>query len=138
MTKTPITWMELLKMHMNKDGKSIGFKEASKSASKEWAAIKNGTNSTYEQKIGATGKKSVKNKVKNNKVKNNKVNNVNDMRMSRKMRSTNKKYKSVSFPPSQSLTGDNSNRNMVIRQILDKCDLCSKCKRCITSQMDPI
>ena len=126
MTKKPITWMELLKMHMQKDGKSVGFKEASKSASKEWIAIKNGTNSTYEQKIG---NKSVKNGAKSG----NKSVKKSDMRISRKM---SRKSKSVSFPSSQSLSGDNSNRNMIIRQILDSCKLCSKCKRCIEGQMD--
>ena len=136
MTKTPITWMELLKMHMQKDGKSVGFKEASKTASKEWIAIKNGTNSTYEQKIGATGK-SVKN-VKNKKAMNKSTNKPTSMRMSRKMsrKTSRKSNNSESFPPSQSLTADNSNRNMIIRQILDICKLCSKCKRCIQGQMD--
>ena len=130
MTKTPITWMELLKMHMTKDGKSVGFKEASKSASKEWMAIKNGTNSTYEQKIGTVGKKSVKNK----KI----LTTSDDRRMSRKLRkSSNYSSKIDSFVPlSQGLTVDNSNRNMIIRQILDKCKLCSKCKKCIQGQME--
>ena len=130
MTKKPITWMELLKLHMNKDGKSIGFKEASKAASKEWMAIKNGTNSTYEQKIGTTDKKkSVRNK---------KMNTTSDMRMSRKLRvSSNKKSNKDSLVPvSQSLTVDNSNKNMIIRQIIDKCKLCSKCKKCILDQME--
>ena len=126
MTKKPITWMELLKMHMQKDGKSVGFKEASKSASKEWIAIKNGTNSTYEQKIG--NNKSVKSGEKSKKK------SVKSMRMSRKM--SRKSNKSVSFPSSQSLSGDNSNHNMIIRQILDSCKLCSKCKRCVEGQMD--
>jgi len=130
MTKTPITWMELLKMHMTKDGKSVGFKEASKSASKEWMAIKNGTNSTYEQKIGTVGKKSVKNK----KI----LTTSDDRRMSRKLRKSSKYSSKIdSFVPlSQGLTVDNSNRNMIIRQILDKCKLCSKCKKCIQGQME--
>lgn len=130
MTKTPITWMELLKMHMTKDGKSVGFKEASKSASKEWMAIKNGTNSTYEQKIGTVGKKSVKNK----KI----LTTSDDRRMSRKLRKSSKYSSKIdSFVPlSQGLTVDNSNRNMIIRQIIDKCKLCSKCKKCIQGQME--
>ena len=131
MTKTPITWMELLKMHMTKDGKSIGFKEASKTASKEWAAIKNGTNSTYEQKIGATDKK--------NGSKTKKILATSDRRTSRKQRSSkrNTAYNRDSIVSlSQGLTVDNSNRNMIIRQILDKCKLCSKCKHCIRNQME--
>ena len=130
MTKTPITWMELLKMHMTKDGKSVGFKEASKAASKEWVAIKNGTNSTYEQKIGTVGKtKSAKNK---------KILTTSDRRMSRKLRTSSKHSSKIdSFVPlSQGLSADNSNRNMIIRQILDKCKLCSKCKKCIKEQME--
>ena len=130
MTKTPITWMELLKLHMTKDGKSVGFKEASKAASKEWAAIKNGTNSKYEQKIGTTDK--------NKSVKNKKILTTSDRRMSKKLRTSSKKSNKVdSFVPlSQGLTADNSNKNMIIRQILDKCKLCSKCKRCIQGQME--
>ena len=128
MPKTPITWMELLKMHMTKDGKSVGFKEASKAASKEWVAIKNGTNSTYEQKIGAADKKkSVKNK---------KLLTTSDRRMTKRRNTSRQSNKKDSFPLSQSLTVDNSNRNMIIRQILDKCKLCSKCKKCIQGQME--
>ena len=129
MAKIPITWMELLKKHMNKDGNKVGFKEASKTASKEWMAIKNGTNSTYEQKIGTMDKtKSVKNK---------KTSNTGDTKWSRKKRLSRKKSNKLeSLPISQDITTDNSNRNMIIRQILDKCKLCSKCKRCIQEQMD--
>ena len=50
MSKKEISWMELLKKHMT--GNEVGFKEASKEASKEWINIKAGTHPEYIQKIG--------------------------------------------------------------------------------------
>jgi len=53
MSKKEISWMELLKKRMTgTDGNKVGFKEASKEASKEWINIKAGTHPEYIQKIG--------------------------------------------------------------------------------------
>jgi len=74
MSKTPVTWLELIKMKLNeekKNGNSPSIGDVVPAAKKEWVEIKNGTHSKYIQGKAKTfarkGKKnSGKSKTKKN------------------------------------------------------------------------
>lgn len=53
MAKTPITWIELIKKHINAKGPGTKLGDVTDEASAEWKDIKAGTHSKYSQKSSA-------------------------------------------------------------------------------------
>jgi hypothetical protein len=108
MSKSPITWIEIIKVKLNeekKNGNSPSIRDIIPAAKKEWAQVKNGTHPKYTQGKAKTharkGKKSSKNaKTKKNSAK----------------------------------SSDSDNMN-IIHTILDKAKVCKKCRKNIEKAM---
>lgn len=116
MSKSPITWLELIKEKLNdakKNGKSPSIGDVVPEAKKEWVQVKNGTHSKYTQGKAKTyarkGKKSAKNakNAKNSKTKKNSAG-----------------EKSNGSAPSMNMD-----------DILEKAKVCKKCRKNIEKAM---
>lgn len=109
MSKSPITWLELIKEKLNeakKNGKSPSIGDIMPEAKKEWVQIKNGTHPKYTQ-----------GKAKTHARKGNKS--------SKKSNAKTKKNSAKSTP----------SPNMNIHDILDKAKVCKKCRKNIEKAM---
>ena len=109
MSKSPITWLELIKEKLNdakKKGKSPSIGDVVPEAKKEWVQVKNGTHPKYTQ-----------GKAKTHARKGNKS--------SKKSNAKTKKNSAKSTP----------SPNMNIHDILDKAKVCKKCRKNIEKSM---
>jgi hypothetical protein len=110
MSKSTITWLELIKEKLNeakKNGKSASIGEVVPEAKKEWVQIKNGTHPKYTQGKAKTHARKGKKSDKNSKTKKNSAS-----------------AKSTSSAP-----------NMNINDILNKAKVCKKCRKNIEKAM---
>jgi membrane protein involved in colicin uptake len=110
MSKSPITWLELIKEKLTeakKNGKSASIGEVVPEAKKEWVQIKNGTHPKYTQGKAKTHARKGKKSDKNSKTKKNSAS-----------------AKSTSSAP-----------NMNINDILNKAKVCKKCRKNIEKAM---
>ena len=169
MSKKEISWMELLKKHMTgTDGNKVGFKEASKEASKEWINIKAGTHPEYIQKIGkgvainktqsmgkmGTNKKSLRKKNKTTK----EASMVNDdaaeeekitsLSIKGKSKSKSKSISSRKSSGNKTLShrshsmkknkNPNSGLNVSLRLAMMKSKTCANCKNCVNQIIETL
>ena len=107
MSKTPITWLELIKEKLNdakKNGKSPSIRDVVPEAKKEWVQVKSGTHPKYTQGKAKTHARKGKKSSKNSKTKKN----------------------SAKSTPSS---------DMNIHDILDKAKICKKCRKNIEKVM---
>ena len=110
MSKSPITWLELIKEKLNdakKEGKSPSIGEVVPEAKKEWVQIKNGTHPKYIQGKAKTHARKGTKSSKNAKTKKN----------------------------SGSAKSSSSAPNMNINDILNKAKVCKKCRKNIEKAM---
>jgi hypothetical protein len=110
MSKSPITWLELIKEKLNdakKEGKSPSIREVVPEAKKEWVQIKNGTHPKYMQGKAKTHARKGKKSSKNAKTK----------------KSSSSAKSSASAP------------SMNMNDILDKAKVCKKCRKNIEKAM---
>ena len=108
MSKSPITWLELIKAKLNdakKNGKSPSIRDIMPEAKKEWVQVKNGTHPKYTQGKAKT-----------------------HARKSSKKSNAKTKKNSAKSTPSPS-------PNMNIHAILDKAKVCKKCRKNIEKAM---
>lgn len=108
MSKSPITWLELIKEKLNeakKNGKSPSIRDVVPEAKKEWVQVKNGTHPKYTQGKAKTHARKGKKSDKNAKTKKN------------------------------SAKSTTSGSSMNINDILDKAKVCKKCRKNIEKAM---
>ena len=108
MSKSPITWLELIKEKLTeakKNGKSASIGDVVPEAKKEWVQVKNGTHPKYTQGKAKTHARKGKKSDKHSKTKKNSA-------------------KSTSSAP-----------KMNINEILDKAKVCKKCRKNIEKAM---
>jgi replication initiation and membrane attachment protein DnaB len=107
MSKTPVTWLELIKMKLNeekKNGKSPSIGDVVPEAKKEWVQVKNGTHPKYTQgKAKTFARKGKKNSGKSKTKKN---------------------------------TSSTSSTSIDILSILEKAKVCKKCRKSIEKIMN--
>ena len=112
MSKTPVTWLELIKMKLNeekKNGNSPSIGDVVPAAKKEWVQIKNGTHTKYTQgKAKTFARKGKKNSGKSK---------------------TKKNAKGAASESAKSADID-------IHAILDKAKVCKKCRKNIEKVMN--
>ena len=112
MSKTPITWLELIKMKLKEEkdkGKSPSIGDVTPSAKKEWVQIKEGKHPKYTQgKAKTFARKKSKGDKKSRK---------NSMKSSRK------------DSESDSESGSPLSNSNNIQDIINELKLCSKCKK---------
>ncbi len=113
MSKTPVTWLELIKMKLNeekKNGNSPSIGDVVPAAKKEWVQIKNGTHPKYTQgKAKTFARKGKKNSGKSK---------------------TKKNAKGADSESAKSADIDD------IHAILDKAKVCKKCRKNIEKVMN--
>ena len=116
MSKTPITWLELIKMKLKEEkdkGNSPSIRDVVPEAKKDWAQIKEGKHPKYIQGKAKTHARK-KNKGENKKSRKNSM----------------KSFKSSS----KSISNSNSNStprtpSVDIQELIDELKLCNKCKK---------
>lgn len=113
MSKTPVTWLELIKMKLNeekKNGNSPSIGDVVPEAKKEWVQIKNGTHTKYTQgKAKTFARKGKKNSGKSK---------------------TKKNAKGAASESVKSADIDD------IHAILDKAKVCQRCRKSIEKVMN--
>lgn len=132
MSKTPITWLELIKLKLSEEkakGKSPSIGDVTPLAKKEWVQIKEGKHPKYMQ---GKAKSYARKKTTNNKTKKNKRNNDDDDDEDNDEPST-KTIKSTKRHKSNKSIGTNSSSK--INELLSDCKLCAKCKKNINKYM---
>ena len=113
MSKSPITWLELIKEKLNeakKNGKSPSIRDVVPEAKKEWVQVKNGTHPKYIQGKAKTYARKGKKSAKNAKTKKNSA--------------------SAKSAPTMDM-----DMNMNMNDILEKAKVCKKCRKNIEKAM---
>lgn len=112
MSKTPVTWLELIKMKLNeekKNGNSPSIGDVVPAAKKEWVQIKNGTHPKYTQgKAKTFARKGKKNSGKS------------------------KTKKNIKGTTETAVASTNTD----IQTILDKAKVCKRCRKSIEKVMN--
>jgi len=124
MSKSPITWIEIIKVKLNeekKNGKSPSIRDIMPEAKKEWVQVKNGTHPKYTQGKAKTYARKGNKSSKNAKTKKNSAKSMGSKQSSSKQ--------------SSSKQSSSNNNDMNIHDILDKAKVCKKCRKNIEKTM---
>jgi hypothetical protein len=140
MSKTPITWLELIKMKLSEEkskGNSPSIGDVTPSAKKEWVQIKEGKHPKYiqgkAQTFGRKKKGNNKSRKANKKAKESEAESeaMESSSNSSKRSSSNRSSNSSKRSSSNSSSSDKPSTNDDIHQLLSEIKLCGKCKKSV-------